>query len=182
MLSTLDTLYRPYTIAGRTLYTFAIATHTTLTSDQAKEHYKTAWLLTQLAFWLTVLAGVYTIEAGRKFRAYYEAEWSRDVNRLVDWIATYPDRCIDEGTTDSPAEVLEIATPAKIEASVDADDVIPEVIQSILDSDCKMTKKLRAIATHFDIKWRNARGEGKHLLNADIKTALSGHPAILAAL
>jgi hypothetical protein len=51
-----------------------------------------------------------------------------------------------------------------------------------LESNVKTTKKLRAIATYSDIPWRNARGEGKHMLNADIKAALSAHPEILKAL
>jgi hypothetical protein len=178
MPTTLQTLYRPYEIAGCTVSEFAISTYETLTSQQAQRVYRDAWTITRVVAQVTALAlyasGLYTIIAGHAFRRYYEAEWSADVQRFL----SYPDRCIDEGVTDE-TEALEIATTTPVEASV---DIIPEAVQTILDSDCKMTKKLREIASYYGISWRNARGKGKHLRNGDIRALLSPYSAVLAAL
>lgn len=168
-----STLLQPYEIAGQTIAETAIATYKTLTSEQAQRVYRDTWTITRVVVQVTVLAlyaaGLYTIIAGRKFRAYYEAEWAADVQRFL----SYPDRCLTE----------EASAPVA-DTTVDAEEAqaIPADVQIILDSSVKATKKLRAIATHFNIRWRNAHGEGKHLRNDDIKAALSDHPEILAAL
>lgn len=161
-----STLLQPYAIAGQTIAetatstykmmsSFTIATYKTLTSEKAQRIYKDAYVITRVVVQVTTLAlyaaGLYTIIAGRKFRAYYEAEWAADAEMTV-----------------ADAEEIQPAIPA--------------AVQTILGSSWKTTKKLRAIATHFNIRWRNAHGEGKHLRNDDIKAALSDHPEILAAL
>lgn len=187
------TLSKPYAIAGHiisdfaiatcnraivtytTVSTVAIATYKTLTSQQARCVYRDAWTITRVVVQVTALAlyaaGFYTMIAARKFRAYYEAEWAADVERFL----SYPDRCLTEEAASEPIA----------EVTINADAVqpmMPAAVQTILDSNWKTTKKLRAIATHFNIHWRNARGEGKHMLNTDIKAALSDYPEILAAL
>lgn len=205
----LQPLYTPYAKAGRTIAEFAIATYDALTSDRAKAIYAIIrdraqeigtilWVVAQLAFWFSILAGLYTIQAGRQFRAYYQTEWADTVN----WILTYPDRCLETedlsvtpvvlddvatveatvqvGQTEALALVPVVTEVIVSETAINSD--IPEAIQAILDSDRTKTAKLRAIATHFDIRWRNARGQGRHMLNAEIQTALNDHPAILATL
>jgi len=79
------TLSQPYVIAGqtiaetaaatyKTLSPFAIATYKALTSKKARRIYRDAWTITsvaiQVTFWLAVLVGLYSIKAGRQFRAY----------------------------------------------------------------------------------------------------------------
>jgi hypothetical protein len=172
------TLSRPYAIAGHTIADFAIATYKALTSQKAQRVYKDAGTITSIVIQITALAlyaaGLYTIIAGRKLRAYYEAEWAADVERFL----TLPDRSLTEERAATTEPVTElIATDAEA-----AQAAIPVAVQTILNSNVKTTQKLRAIATHFDIRWRNARGEGKHMLNADIKAALSCYPKILTAL
>jgi hypothetical protein len=168
----LSTISRPYAIAGQTiaetatstyatLSSFAISTYKTLTSEKAQCIYKDAYVITSVVIQVTALAlyaaGLYTIIAGRKFRAYYEAEWAT-------------------------AESASAAVTEPTIADADETQAVPAAVQKILDSSCKTTKKLREIATHFNIPWRNARGEGKHMLNAEIKAALKDYPEILAAL
>jgi len=170
------TLLQPYAIAGQTISDFAIATYETLTSEKAQRIYKDAWTITRVVVQVTALAlyaaGLYTIIAGRKFRAYYEIEWAADVERFL----SYPDRCLADA--ESASEPVAATTADTDEAQ----PTIPAAVQTILNSNVKTTKKLRAIATHFDIRWRNAHGEGQHLRNAEIKSALSSYPEILAAL
>jgi hypothetical protein len=182
------TLLQPYAIAGqtitetatstyKTLSSLAIATYETLTSDQAQRVYRDTWTVTRVVVQVTALAlyaaGLYTLIAGRACRRYYKAEWAADVQQLL----TYPDRCLaDAESAVEPAAEL-IVTDAEA-----AQPAIPVAVQAILDSNVKTTKKLRAIATHFDIRWRNAHGKGRHLINNEIKTALSEYPEILAAL
>jgi hypothetical protein len=179
-----STLSKPYAIAGqtisetatltyKTLSSLAIATYETLTLEKAQRIYRDAWTIISVVVQVTALAiyaaGLYAIIAGRKFRNYYEAEWAADVERFL----SYPDRCIEQ-----VSETMAAATAETEEAQ----PTIPAAVQTILDSNAKTTKKLRAIATHFGICWRNAHGEGKHLRNDEIKAVLSDHPEILAAL
>jgi len=200
------TLSKPYAIAGQTiaetatstykmLSSFAIATYKTLTSEKTQHVYRDAWTITRVVVQVTALAlyaaGLCTIIAGRKFRAYYEAEWAADVGQWTQsacrWlimaglyaaIAGYEFRayCDAKLATATEAE-------ATVEVSTDtAQHEIPAAVQAILESNVKTTKKLRAIATYFDIPWRNAHGEGRHLRNDEIRSALSDHPEVLTAL
>ena len=152
------TLSQPYAIAGQTISDFAIATYKTLTSQQAQRIYKDAYVITSVVIQVTALAlyaaGLCTVTAGRKFRAYYDAEWATDVERFL----SYPDRCLAEKLT------ADIASAGPEETQ----PVIPAAVQTILGSNWKTTKKLRTIATHYGIRWRNARGEGRHMLNPEI--------------
>ena len=125
-------LFRPYTVAAHILSEGAIATVDTFTSQTAKDLYKTLWLIAQVAFWMTVLAVLYTRQAGQWFRAYYEAEWADTVQSIL----TYPDRCLDlsparVGTADSPSE-----------HPVEGDEALPETMTRILNSDRTSTAKL----------------------------------------
>jgi hypothetical protein len=172
----LATLSQPYAIAGRTLMTSAIATYEALTSEKAQCIYKDIYTITSVVVQVTALllyaAGLYTVIAGRKCRAYYEAEWAADVERFL----TYPDRCLVD--VDAAGEPVDSATTG----TETVQPAMPATVQAILESNAKTTEKLRAIATHFDIPWRNARGEGKHMLNTDIKAALSRHREVLRVL
>ena len=208
--STFEPLYAPYIEAGHLLREYGVATYKALTSDTAKDIYKTIWILLQATFYLSVLAGLYTIKIGQQFRAYYKAEWSKDVNGFIHWIATYPDRClepecalIDEPPTDDTTTTTDTATVAlHTEPSVTVEDdkisatieraplapettaaAIPETLQAIVTSDRTTTTKLRKIATYYKISWRNTRGNGKHSTNSTIREALQTRcPEVLAAL
>ena len=146
------------------------------TSQTAKDLYKTLWVIAQVAFWMTVLAALYTRQASRWFRAYYQAEWADAVQSTL----TYPDRCLDL----SPALVGTADTSSEHsgEGPGEGDEALPENVASILNSDRSSTAKLRAIASLCNIPWRNARGHGKHMLNQDIKQALTAYPKLYQAL
>ncbi|MEM1279268.1 MAG: hypothetical protein AAGG53_04410 [Cyanobacteria bacterium P01_H01_bin.152] len=74
-------------------------------------------------------------------------------------ILTYPDRCLKPSTDLAIAEV-----------------------RLILDRDRNSTAMLRVLASFYDIPWRNALGQSKHLLNQHIKQALSAYPNVYQAL
>ena len=199
--SALEPIYSPFIATGHRLREYSVATYQAFTSNTAKDIYKTTWILIQVSFWISVLAGLYTIKMGRQFKAYYDAEWSRDVDRLVRWIATYPERCLDTecALTDEPpiadttmtAETIArqddspTATRSDVAAVAPETSIltVPEALQSILKSDTSKTNKLRKLASYYHIHWRNTRGTGKHMKNADLTVALQDLcPEILAAL
>ncbi|MEL7314619.1 MAG: hypothetical protein AAFN08_06670 [Cyanobacteria bacterium J06559_3] len=211
--SALQPFYQPFVDAARLLDEYGVAIYEALTSDTAKDIYKTLWILIQVAFWLSVLAVRYTIKLVCQFKAYYDAEWSQDVNRLIQWVITYPDRCLesectptdesptpDTTTTDTATVALQTEASVTVEdnatpeatdlAVVDTETTIsaqptalPDALQSIIDSDGTATTKLRKLATHYNVPWRNTRGKGKHMKNADLKAALQDLcPKVLAAL
>lgn len=168
----LSTLARPYFIAAHTLSQWAITLRLAVTSQTAKDLYKTLWIIAQVAFWMTVLAVLYTRQVGRSFRAYYQAEWANTVQSII----TYPDRCLDA----SPA-LVDTADSSSEPPALSLDS-LPSQVRLILDRDRKPTAILRAIASFYDITWRNARGPGKHLLNQQIKQALNAYPNLYQAL
>ena len=135
-LTMLSTLARPYFIAAHTLSQWAITLRLAVTSQTAKDLYKTLWIVAQVAFWMTVLAALYTRQAGRWFRAYYQAEWADTVQSIL----IYPDRCIDA----SPA--LTSTADSSSEHPGEGDEALPENVASILNSDRTSTAKLRALA------------------------------------
>ncbi|MGF1522664.1 MAG: hypothetical protein ACFBSF_10150 [Leptolyngbyaceae cyanobacterium] len=180
--TTFEPLYAPYIEAAHQLHTYEIATYDALTSDTAKDLYKIIWILIQVIFWLSVLAAIYTLK------------WASDVNRLIHWVITYPDRCLaSEEPSDNLAsslEPLEPSTADEISVTLEntqtstnhTDTTLPKRVQTILNCEWTTTQKLRNIATFYGIRWRNARGEGKHLTNANIRAALAAYPAILTVL
>ncbi len=215
--SALQPLYTPFIAAGHLLREYGVATYQAFMSDTAKEIYKATGATLRLICWLAVLAVFSTLQLGKAFRRYYEAEWSRDVSRFVDWIEAtlygyLTSDCAletEEPTADpsittetetatatlqtetSVAEtsvaatealvtVTEDTTPAATDlAAVDTEatasaqpTALPDALQSIIDSDGTMTTKLRKIASYYNVPWRNTRGKGKHMKNADLKAAL----------
>ena len=166
---------QPYVDAGRQLHEYGVATYEALTSNTAKDIYKTIWILMQAAFWLSVLAALYTIKLGRQFKAYYNAEWATSVNGLV----TYPDRCLKPETEELPT----IDTITAIADLATETAAIPEALQTIVDSNISTTNKLRKIASYYKISWRNSRGNGKHATNSTIREALQARcPDVFAVL
>ncbi|NEQ48189.1 MAG: hypothetical protein F6K00_33515 [Leptolyngbya sp. SIOISBB] len=166
------TLAKPYQIAAHALCQGAIMAYQAVTSKTAQDLYKTLWIIAQVAFWMTVLAVLYTRQVVRSLRAYYQAEWADTVQLII----TYPDRCLDT----SPA-LLDTADSSSEPPALSLDS-LPSQVRLILDSDRKPTAMLRAIASFYDITWRNARGPGKHLLNQQIKQALNAYPHVYQAL
>ena len=49
---------------------------------------------------------------------------------------------------------------------------LPEAVQDVLSSQRTSTQKLRSLADYYGICWQNARGQGKHMLNKDIRARL----------
>ncbi|MBE9113698.1 hypothetical protein IQ273_30450 [Nodosilinea sp. LEGE 07298] len=54
--------------------------------DRALDIYLTISILLQVAGWLAFLACLYTLQAGKAARRYYEAEWAAEANALVQHI------------------------------------------------------------------------------------------------
>lgn len=172
---------RPFAIAASITFNSAIAiaqltrntvrtVHAALTSEGVIATYRTAWIGLQLAFWLAVAAGLLTVQAGRRFRAYYEAEWAADVQWLID----YPDRCIT-----TPVETVEAVVEAFLDDTLDLETAAtaiglnPDHVQTVINGSGTATKKLRGLASLAGIPWRNARGKGKHMSNANIRSAMA---------
>ena len=173
----LHSIASPYLKAARLFYRSTTAIAHSLSSDRALSLYKKtawlAWLLAQLAFWASILAMKQTLLFGQAARRYYEAEWSSDVETIVNWLLTYPDQCIepsDSEEKDAPGAPDAIATS------------IPQNIQVILGSDRTTTNKLRAVATQCNINWRHAHSHNKHMSNQEIRNALAAFPTILKQL
>jgi len=148
------TLSQPYVIAGqtiaetaaatyKTLSPFAIATYKALTSKKARRIYRDAWTITsvaiQVTFWLAVLVGLYSIKAGRQFRAYYEAEWAADVEQwtqsacrlivlagLYAAIAGYEFRAYCDAKWGSASVAESVVAPAAELIVADAESAQPE--------------------------------------------------------
>lgn len=224
--SALQPLYTPFITAGHLLREYGVATFQAFMSDTAKEIYKATGAILRLICWLAVLAVFSTLQLGKASRRYYEAEWSRDVSRFVEWIEAtlygyLTSDCApktEEPTADPSittetetatlqtepsvtepsvaaietlVTVTEDTTPAATDlAAVDTETTIsaqptalPDALQSIVNSDSTMTTKLRKLATHYNLTWRNTRGKGKHMKNADLKAALQDLcPEVLAVL
>ena len=123
-----------------------------------------------MAFWLTVAAGIYTIETGRRFRAYYEAEWAAD----VQWLISYPNRCIA-----SPVASLEAVVEAFLDDAIDLETAAtaiglnPDQVQAVINGTSTVTNKLRSLSSLAGIAWRHTRGKGKHMPNGEIRAALA---------
>lgn len=217
----LQPLYTPFIAAGHLLREYGVATYQAFTSDAAQEIDKATGAILQLICWLAVLAVFTALQLGKAFRRYYEAEWSRDVSRFVDWIeatlyryltsdcapkteeptaetsitaetatatlqteppvaATEPLVTVTEDTTPAATDLAAVATETTASAQRSP---LPDALQSIVNSDGTPTTKLRKLATHYNVPWRNTRGTGKHTKNADLKTALQDLcPEVLTAL
>ncbi len=57
-------------------------------------------------------------------------------------------------------------------SELDAELEVIEAVETVIDYSIMKTPQLRKACTAAGIEWRNVRGKGKHLLNADMKAAL----------
>lgn len=71
------------------------------------------------------------------------------------------------------AEAAALAVPQAILPETEQVQAsLPKEVQAILTSQRASTSKLRSLATYYGIRWQNARGQGKHMLNKDIRARL----------
>ena len=71
------------------------------------------------------------------------------------------------------AEAAALAVPQAILPETEQVQAsLPKEVQAILTSQRVSTSKLRSLATYYGIRWQNARGQGKHMLNKDIRARL----------
>ncbi|MEM8715546.1 MAG: hypothetical protein AAGE92_07165 [Cyanobacteria bacterium P01_G01_bin.4] len=112
----------------------AKATAKTLTSEEAVMVYEALWLLCQLAFWLTLLAGACTIQAGRAFRRYYEAEWANaeDIQWLIKQYQTWK-AAPAESVPDLGADLEPESLTAEIDQVLSKPAPVASVAQAIAE-------------------------------------------------
>lgn len=152
-----------------------------LTSEQAIAVYQTAWLLCQLAFWLTVLAGEYAVKAVRAFRRYYQAEWSADVACLIHQIWPQDIAAAEPPETAEPIEEAQVETVAtetvgaKVMPAPETEAQVTDEtrVSAIPDYRSLTTPALRKACTPKGIRWRDAHGKGRHLKKAEMLEALT---------
>ena len=186
-------LLAPYATAATILDTATRHTWQALRCDRALDIYRTLSILIQVAGWLAFLACLYTLQAGKAARRYYEAECAAEVNALALRI----DRALaplNGGATLPQADALPQDSPSNPAPEVVVaflDDAIattstainPNQVQAVINSTGTLTNKLRALASLANLQWRHTRGHKKHMRNGDIRTALAPVlPADLLAL
>jgi hypothetical protein len=138
-------LLAPYATAATILATATRNTWQALRSDRALDVYRTLSILLQIAGWLAFLACLYTLQAGKAARRFYEAEWATEAYALALRI----DRSLlplDGGAALPQANALPQVSPSdpapeRVVASFDhaialnADDAIhPDQVQTVLNS------------------------------------------------
>ncbi len=177
-------LLAPYATAATILATATRNTWQVLRSDRALDIYRTLSILLQIAGWLAFLACLYTLQAGKAARRFYEAEWATEANALAlridralapaDGGAALPqadERHQDSLTNPAPDRVVAFSNHA---VALDAAATIhPDQVQAIIGDSGTLTNKLRALASLANIQWRHSRGKGKHMRNSDIRSALT---------
>jgi hypothetical protein len=185
-------LLAPYAIASRILGSTAHNTYLALKSDRALDLYRTIAILLQVAGWLAFLACLYTLQAGKAARRFYEAEWAAEANALalridnalakplhwriapLDGGAALPqadERHQDSHTNPAPDRVVAFSDHAV--ALDTAATIHPDQVQAVIGGSGTLTNKLRALAALANIQWRHSRGKGKHMSNSDIRSALA---------
>jgi hypothetical protein len=135
---------------------------------RALDIYRTLSILLQVAGWLAFLTCLYTLQAGKAARRYYEAEWATETNALAQRI----DRALDPadgGATLPQASALPQDSPS----NPAPDTINPDQMQAVLNSTGTLTNKLRALASLTNLQWRHTRGHKKHMRNGDIRSALA---------
>ena len=136
-------LMAPYAIAATILATATCQVWQALRCDRALDVYRTLSILLQVAGWLAFLACLYTLQAGRAARRFYEAEWATEANALalridrsllpLDGGATLPQA--DERHQDSPsnpAPDLVVAFSDHAVALDAAATIHPEQVQAVI--------------------------------------------------
>ncbi|MBD1919499.1 MULTISPECIES: hypothetical protein [Cyanophyceae] len=76
-------LLAPYATAATILVTATRYTWQALRCDRTLDIYRTLSILLQVAGWLAFLVCLYTLQAGRATRRFYEAEWAVEANALA---------------------------------------------------------------------------------------------------
>jgi hypothetical protein len=190
-------LLAPYATAATIL---AIATRHTwqaLRCDRAFNCYRTISILLQVAGWLAFLTCLYSLQAGKAARRYYEAEWATEANALALCIdralapldggdtLTQADALLQDSSCNSaPDHVVAfldhaLAKPLHWRIVIDtaaattATAIHPDQVQAVINSTGTLTNKLRTLATLANLQWRHTRGHKKHMRNSDIRAALA---------
>jgi hypothetical protein len=177
-------LLAPYATAATILATATRNTWQVLRSERAINVYRTLSILLQIAGWLAFLACLYTLQAGKAARRFYEAEWATEANALalridrsllpLDGGTALPqadERHQDSHTNPAPDRVVAFLDNA---LALDAAATIhPDQVQTVIGGSGTLTNKLRALASLANIQWRHSRGKGKHMSNSDIRSALA---------
>ena len=177
-------LLAPYATAATILDTATRNTWQVLRSDRALDCYHTIAILLQVAGWLAFLACLYTLQAGKAARRFYEAQWATEANALalridrsllpLDGGAALPqvdERHQDSHTNPAPDRVVAFSDHA---VALDAAVTIHlDQVQTVIGDSGTLTNKLRALASLANIQWRHSRGKGKHMRNNDIRSALT---------
>ena len=167
-------LLSPYATAATILATATRNTWQVLRSNRALDFYRTIAILLQVAGWLAFLACLYTLQAGRAARRFYEAEWATEANALalridralapLDGGATLPQD--DERHQDS----LSNPAPDRVVAFSDhAVAIHPDQVQTILNSTSTATNKLRALA---NLQWRHSNRTEACLVSSSVAVHL----------
>jgi hypothetical protein len=186
----LDRLLAPYAIASSILGSTAHNTYLALKSDRAIDTYRTAWILLQITAWLAFLACIYTLQAGRAARRFYEAEWAaeaaaiaRRINRALDPVdggVAFLDHALAKPlhwriALDTAAALLNCPRnrpPVELSVSM-AIGINPNPVQAVISGSGTSTNKLRSLASLVGIAWRHTSGKNKHMRNGEIRVALA---------
>ncbi len=179
-------LLAPYATAATILATATRNTWQALRSDRALDIYRTLSILLQIAGWLAFLACLYTLQAGKAARRFYEAEWAAEANTLalridrsllpLDGGTALPqadERHQDSHTNPAPDRVVAFADHALAKPLHGRIAIHPDQVQTVLNSTGTATNKLRTLANLVNLQWRHSRGKGKHMSNSDIRSALA---------
>ncbi|WOD36897.1 hypothetical protein [Nodosilinea sp. E11] len=164
-------LLAPYAIAPSILANASRHTWQVLRSDRALDVYHTLSILLQIAGWLAFLACLYTLQAGKAARRFYEAQWATEAYALALRIDNAIDP-LDGGAALPQADVNSAATLLDL-PSTSSTTIHPDQVQAILNSTGTATNKLRALANLVNLQWRHSRGHKKHMRNGDIRSALA---------
>lgn len=177
-------LLAPYATAATILDTATRHTWQALRCDRALDIYRTISILLQVAGWLAFLACLYTLQAGKAARRFYEAEWATEAYALALRIdrsllplnggAALPqadERHQDSHTNPAPDRVVAFSDHAVAKPLHGRIAIYPDQVQTVLNSTA--TNKLRTLANLVNLQWRHSRGKGKHMSNSDIRSALA---------
>ena len=149
-------LLAPYATAATILATATRNTWQVLRSDRALDLYHTIAILLQVVGWLAFLACLYTLQAGKAARRFYEAQWASEANALAHRI----DRALapaDGGATLPQADGVTAATLIDL-PSTSSSTIQPDPVQAILNSTGTATNKLRALV---NLQWRHSNRTGE---------------------
>ncbi|TVQ07877.1 MAG: hypothetical protein EA368_13100 [Leptolyngbya sp. DLM2.Bin27] len=138
---------------------------------RAIDCYRTLSILLQVAGWLAFLACLYTLQAGKAARRFYEAEWAAEANALalrIDNALAKPLHWriapLDGGATLPQADALpqdSLSNPAPDRVVAFSDHAIaihPDQVQTVINSTRTLTNKLRTLV---NLQWRHSNRTGE---------------------